>query len=83
MRAIGCRRNRRPHFGLYVRLDLRLVSGFRRAVVERLPEIPYGTTRTYAAMARVAGNPNAVRAVGSACSGLVTAERKIDQSLRL
>lgn len=51
-----------------VALDLRLVSGFRRAVVERLSDIPYGGTASYATMAAAAGNPGAVRAAGSACS---------------
>jgi methylated-DNA-[protein]-cysteine S-methyltransferase len=49
-------------------LDLRLVRGFRRTVVESLPTITYGTTRSYADVAAAAGNPGAVRAVGSACS---------------
>ena len=49
-------------------LDLRLVSGFRRTVVERLSDIPYGRTASYAEMAASAGNPGAVRAAGSACS---------------
>jgi methylated-DNA-[protein]-cysteine S-methyltransferase len=49
-------------------LDLRLISGFRRAVVERLAQIPYGRTASYAAMAASAGSPGAVRAAGSACS---------------
>jgi methylated-DNA-[protein]-cysteine S-methyltransferase len=49
-------------------LDLRLVSGFRRQVVEQLAEIPYGVTESYAQVAARAGNPGAVRAVGSACS---------------
>jgi methylated-DNA-[protein]-cysteine S-methyltransferase len=49
-------------------LDLRLVSGFRRTVIAHLPDIAYGSTLTYAAVARAAGNPAAVRAVGSACS---------------
>ena len=57
---------RRRHFELP--LDLRLVSGFRRTVVERLSDIPYGGTASYAAMAASAGNPGAVRAAGSACS---------------
>jgi methylated-DNA-[protein]-cysteine S-methyltransferase len=51
-----------------VALDLRLVTGFRRTVISQLPEIAYGSTRTYAAVAAAAGNPGAVRAVGSACS---------------
>lgn len=51
-----------------VPLDLRLVRGFRREVISRLPDIAYGSTASYAAVASAAGNPNAVRAVGSACS---------------
>ena len=49
-------------------LDLRLVSGFRREVLAHLPEIGYGTTASYAAVAAAAGNPKAVRAVGTACA---------------
>jgi methylated-DNA-[protein]-cysteine S-methyltransferase len=51
-----------------VAIDLRLARGFRRDVLEHLRAIPYGTTRSYAAVAIAAGNPKAVRAVGSACS---------------
>jgi methylated-DNA-[protein]-cysteine S-methyltransferase len=39
---------------------------FQRAVWSALTEIPYGTTTTYAALARHLGRPNAVRAVGAA-----------------
>jgi methylated-DNA-[protein]-cysteine S-methyltransferase len=49
-------------------LDLRLAHGFRRTVLEHLPEIPYGSTATYAQIADVSGNPTAVRAAASACS---------------
>lgn len=49
-------------------LDLRLVTGFRRDVVTRLADIPYGATESYAQVAARAGRPTAVRAVGSACS---------------
>ena len=49
-------------------LDLRLVGGFRREVVEALPDIPYGTTASYGALAIEVGHPKAVRAVGSACA---------------
>ena len=49
-------------------LDLRLSAGFRRAVLGRLREVGYGTTASYAALAAAAGNPRAVRAVGSACA---------------
>ncbi|MEZ0447483.1 methylated-DNA--[protein]-cysteine S-methyltransferase [Cellulomonas sp. ICMP 17802] len=51
-----------------VPLDLRLLRGFRRDVVLHLPEIPYGRTASYAAMAGLAGSPRAVRAVGTACA---------------
>jgi methylated-DNA-[protein]-cysteine S-methyltransferase len=51
-----------------VSLDLRLARGFRHAVLEQLRHIPYGVTRSYAAVARAAGHPAAVRAAASACS---------------
>jgi methylated-DNA-[protein]-cysteine S-methyltransferase len=57
---------RRRSFDLAV--DLRLVHGFRRTVISHLPDIAYGTTASYAALAAAAGNPAAARAVGSACS---------------
>ncbi len=49
-------------------LDLRLSRGFRRTVLGHLPDIAYGTTASYAAVAEASGNPRAVRAVGSACA---------------
>lgn len=49
-------------------VDLRLLDGFRRTVISHLRDIAYGSTESYAAIAAAAGNPNAVRAVGSACS---------------
>ena len=49
-------------------LDRRLASGFRAEVLAHLPEIGYGSTASYAAVARLAGNPGAVRAVGTACA---------------
>ena len=49
-------------------LDFRLATGFRRIVVERLPDIGYGSTASYAALAALAGNPGAVRAAGTACA---------------
>lgn len=48
-------------------LDHRLTSGFRAAVLAQLPEIEYGRTASYAQVARAAGHPRAVRAVGTAC----------------
>ncbi|MHA6785960.1 methylated-DNA--[protein]-cysteine S-methyltransferase [Pseudonocardia saturnea] len=49
-------------------LDWRLSAGFRAAVLHRLPDIGYGRTASYAAVAALAGNPKAVRAVGTACA---------------
>lgn len=49
-------------------LDLRLVTGFRRDVLTRLVDIPYGAMESYAQVAARAGRPAAARAVGSACS---------------
>lgn len=48
-------------------LDWQLSAGFRRTVLNQLPSIGYGHTATYAALAQLAGNPKAVRAVGTAC----------------
>ena len=48
-----------------VPLDLR-GTPFQRAVWKRLSRVPYGATRTYAELARRAGCPSAVRAVGHA-----------------
>ncbi|MHA6761241.1 methylated-DNA--[protein]-cysteine S-methyltransferase [Streptacidiphilus sp. PAMC 29251] len=49
-------------------LDLSLSSGFRQLVQRHLPEIAYGQTQSYGEVARLVGNPRAVRAVGSACA---------------
>jgi methylated-DNA-[protein]-cysteine S-methyltransferase len=49
-------------------LDWRLSAGFRRTVLSHLPEIGYGHTASYTAVARLAGSPRAVRAVGTACA---------------
>jgi methylated-DNA-[protein]-cysteine S-methyltransferase len=52
-----------------VALDWSLSHGFRRSVLEHLnADIGYGTTTSYAALARRSGSPNAVRAVGTACA---------------
>ncbi|WP_208103742.1 methylated-DNA--[protein]-cysteine S-methyltransferase [Mycolicibacterium sp. CBMA 226] len=51
-----------------VPLDWRLAAGFRAAVLHHLPEIGYGQTASYAAVAALAGSPKAVRAVGTACA---------------
>jgi methylated-DNA-[protein]-cysteine S-methyltransferase len=57
---------RRRSFDL--ELDLRLAHGFRRTVLSHLPEIGYGETASYAAVAKASGSAKAVRAVGSACA---------------
>ena len=57
---------RRTRFDLP--LDLRLSTGFRRTVLPHLPDIAYGRTASYAQVAAAAGNPRAVRAVGTACA---------------
>lgn len=41
---------------------------FQQRVWRALQEIPYGTTRTYGAIASTIGNPRASRAVGMACN---------------
>jgi len=49
-------------------VDWRLARGFRHLVLMRLRAIGYGQTVNYAAIAAAAGNPKAVRAVGTACA---------------
>ncbi len=49
-------------------LDWRLASGFVRAALEAVCEIPYGETASYAEVAITAGSPGADRAVGTACA---------------
>ena len=56
----------RRDFG--VPLDWSLSAGFRRMVLGRLPEVGYGQTASYSQVARLAGSPRAVRAVGTACA---------------
>ena len=52
-----------------VPLDWRLSTGFRSTVLHHLAvDVDYGHTASYAALAALAGNPKAVRAVGTACS---------------
>ena len=43
-------------------------SSFTRQVWNRLQQIPYGQTRTYAEIAAELGRPKAARAVGNACA---------------
>ena len=55
--------------GRRTRFDLPLdVSGtpFQRRVWDALASIPFGETRSYAAIARAVGSPSAMRAVGAA-----------------
>lgn len=47
-------------------LNLTTIPPFRRAVLEVCRRIPYGRTASYAELARLAGNPKAVRAAGGA-----------------
>ena len=49
-------------------LDFQLAKGFRREVLRHLPEIEYGHTASYSAVATASGSPRAVRAVGTACA---------------
>jgi methylated-DNA-[protein]-cysteine S-methyltransferase len=49
-------------------LDFTLAHGFRRVVQQYLPAIAYGQTQSYAQVAEQVGNPQAMRAVGSACA---------------
>jgi AraC family transcriptional regulator of adaptative response/methylated-DNA-[protein]-cysteine methyltransferase len=48
-------------------LDIR-ATAFQRQVWEKLREIPYGETVSYADVAKALGKPGAVRAVGRACA---------------
>jgi methylated-DNA-[protein]-cysteine S-methyltransferase len=58
---------RRQEFDLP--LDWRLARGFRATVLHHLAtDVAYGRTASYAALAALAGNPKAVRAVGTACA---------------
>ena len=54
-----------PHLDLP--LDVR-ATAFQRRVWQALRAIPYGTTRSYAEVARSVGNPKATRAVARACA---------------
>ncbi len=55
-----------PGRAMTLPLDVR-GTAFQQAVWRELSRIPAGETLSYAALAARAGNPNAVRAVGSAC----------------
>ena len=49
-----------------VEVDMTDVPAFRQKALEQCMRIPYGQTASYADLARAAGNPRAVRAVGGA-----------------
>jgi len=62
--------------GTQPRLDLPLdvqATAFQRRVWDELRKIPYGATRSYAAVARAIGRPRASRAVARACASNPTA----------
>jgi len=48
-------------------IDWQLTGGFRGKVQRAIHRIPFGETRSYAELARSAGNERAVRAAGTAC----------------
>ncbi|MDL2407007.1 methylated-DNA--[protein]-cysteine S-methyltransferase [Rhizobium calliandrae] len=58
----------RPEAGLDLPLDMRRGTPFQRRVWDALRAIPCGAMVTYAALARRIGEPNAARAVASACA---------------
>lgn len=58
-------RGEEPH--LELPLDVR-ATAFQRRVWQALQKIPYGSTRTYSAVAKAIGAPTAVRAVARACA---------------
>jgi len=64
VRALAAGRIRSRDAGL--RFDLRALSEFERAVLEKALEIPPGEVRPYSWIAREIGHPEAVRAAGSA-----------------
>jgi AraC family transcriptional regulator, regulatory protein of adaptative response / methylated-DNA-[protein]-cysteine methyltransferase len=53
-------------------LDIQ-ATAFQRLVWQELQNIPYGSTRSYSAVARAIGNPKATRAVAHACATNPTA----------
>jgi methylated-DNA-[protein]-cysteine S-methyltransferase len=54
--------------GFDVALDLSLVGGFTRRLLDATAAIPFGSVRTYRDMAEAAGSPRATRAAGNALS---------------
>ena len=58
-------RGHEPHLDLPTDVQ---ATAFQRRVWEELRRIPYGTTRTYAQVAKAIGKPRAIRAVARACA---------------
>lgn len=56
----------RPETFADIPLDLEGATPFRRTVWEAARRVPWGDTRSYGELARLAGNPRAARAVGQA-----------------
>ncbi|MEU6424331.1 methylated-DNA--[protein]-cysteine S-methyltransferase [Microbispora sp. NPDC046973] len=50
-------------------VDLRLVTGFSRTVIQLMPAVPYGSVTTYQEIAERIGRPQAPRAVANALAG--------------
>jgi methylated-DNA-[protein]-cysteine S-methyltransferase len=57
---------KRDHFDVAVDWAL-TPPGFRNRALHAVARIPYGKTKTYAEIAKQAGNPRAFRAAGTAC----------------
>jgi methylated-DNA-[protein]-cysteine S-methyltransferase len=57
---------KRDHFDVPVDWAL-TPEGFRNRALHAVARIPYGKTKTYAQIAKAAGNPRAFRAAGTAC----------------
>jgi methylated-DNA-[protein]-cysteine S-methyltransferase/AraC family transcriptional regulator of adaptative response/methylated-DNA-[protein]-cysteine methyltransferase len=57
-----------PHGDFSLPLDMRHGTAFQRRVWDALFTIPCGARISYSALARRIGEPNAVRAVASACA---------------
>ncbi|HEY6638311.1 MAG TPA: methylated-DNA--[protein]-cysteine S-methyltransferase [Solirubrobacterales bacterium] len=57
---------KRDHFDVPVDWAL-TPKGFRNRALHAVSRIPYGRTKTYAEIAKSAGNPRAFRAAGTAC----------------
>jgi methylated-DNA-[protein]-cysteine S-methyltransferase len=58
----------RQRRGFNLAVDFQLANGFRRTVLEHLPDVGYGRTVSYGELAVQVGHPRAARAVGTACA---------------